>query len=183
MKLPIGCHKIGNEISCTIRKKEIKMLFCEWQLGQGSSCRGKDGNRYEMPDAIFRPDFEKRVDPTSYAIIKTIEDNRQRIDAYEKELYFAGHLSDLGDTGDKSIIINLYNPEMTVRKIDIQKDSIIIDACDGNCPLKFPKDLEIYYEPWFMDRGSFVFLNPSGNEFPEGQLLKLATEGDIMREK
>jgi hypothetical protein len=183
MKLPIGCNKVNNEIRCTISGKELKMISCEWQLGQGSSCRGKDGNSYEMPDAIFRPDFDKKVDSKSYAVVKTMERDRQRIDAYEKELYFAGHLSDLGDTGDKSVIVNLYDTKMTVRRIDVEKDSIIIDVCDGNCPLKFPKDLEVYYEPWFMDRGSFVFLNPTGNEYPSGTLMKLATEGDIMREQ
>jgi len=183
MKLPLSCKRIGTEINCTIKGKDIPMISCEWQIGQSSSCRGKNGLRYEMPDAIFRPDFNRIVDPTSYTVIKSIERGRQRIDAYEKELYFAGNLGDLGETGDNSVIVNLYDPEMAVRRIKIEKDHIIIDACDGNCPLKFSKDIEVYYEPWFMDRGSFVFLNPNGNDYPAGSLMKLATEGDIMREK
>jgi hypothetical protein len=159
------------------------MKSCEWQLGQGSTCDGIDGMGYGFPDTLFKPDLNKKVDPKSYTIIKTIEKNKQRIDAYEKELYFAGHLGDLGETGDKSVIANLFEPDTIVRKIKVEKNHIIIDACDGDCPLEFPKDLEIYYEPWFLDRGSFVFLNPTGNEYPSGMLMKLATEGDIMREE
>jgi hypothetical protein len=183
MKLPVGCERKNGVIFCKTQGKEIEMKSCDWQLGQGSFCKGKSGFDYSFPDTIFKPDLNKKVDQKSYTIIKTMEKDKQRIDAYEKELYFAGHLSDIGDTGDKSVIANLFEPDTIVRRISVEKDFIFIDACDGEPPLKLPKDLEIYYEPWFMDRGSFVFVNPSGNEYPMGQQLKLATEGDIMRER
>lgn len=184
MKLPLGCDQRKNgAIFCEIQNREIQMKTCEWYLGQGSSCEGIDGKNYSFPDTIFKIDLEKKVDEKTYGIVKIHEPNKLRIDAYEKELFDAGTLGDLGDTGDESVIINLYARSMVVKKIKIEKDHILIDACEGEPPLKIPKNTPMFYEPWFMDRGSFLFPNASGNEFPQGMLMKLCTEGDIMREK
>lgn len=182
MKLPLGCDQRKNgAIFCEINNREIQMKSCEWYLGQGSSCESIDGKNYSFPDTIFTIDLNKKVEEKAYGIIRTHEPNKSRIDAFEKELYEAGTLGELGNTGDESVIINLFARSMVVRKIKVEQNHVSIDATDGEPPLKFPKETEVYYEPWFMDRGSFVFLNPSGNEYPKGMLMKLCTEGDIMK--
>jgi hypothetical protein len=68
--------------------------------------------------------------------------------------------------------------------IKVTDDSIIVDAfpeTEEEPPIELPKEMDVLYEPWMMDRGSFMFVNPPGNFKPEGQLLKLATEGDRMK--
>jgi len=110
-----------------------------------------------------------------------IQFGREKIESYEKDLYHAGYFSDFGEEGDK-IVLECPVKRQIFRKIKIRKNDLLIDACDGEEPLPIPKDTEIVYEPWFMDRGSYLFHNPPGNIHPSGQLLKIATEGDVLKD-
>jgi hypothetical protein len=180
MKLPVGCYKNDNdEILCVINGKEKMMKSCEWHLGINSVCKDFENNEYSFSDRIFIIDMakENKMETKTYGIIK---EGVKRIHAFQKDLYLAGKMGDLGNTGDKMVIASMFLQTLPVKKIEVKKDAVFIDACEGESPLAFSKDLDIYYEPWFMDRGSFVFINPKGNEYPEGQLLKIATEGDIL---
>ena len=181
MKLPQGCERKNDAIICKIKDNDVEMKSCEWQLGHGSSCTTFRGETYPLMDVIFPIvlNESRKMETKGYGIIKT----SRRFAAYNKDLYLVGKIGDLGETGDTAVIVNQYARDVIVRKIKVEKDYVLIDAADGNIPLRFPKDLDVYYETWFMDKGSFIFINPSGNDFPKGHQLKIATEGDIMMDK
>ncbi|MCX6821612.1 MAG: hypothetical protein NTW30_02415 [Candidatus Aenigmarchaeota archaeon] len=181
MKLPTVCEQDEKgAIICDIKGKNVRMKYCEWHLGINSSCKGKDDQEYSFPDVIFPISYDQKSGEKTYGIISHPSKKRSFIDAYEKPLYVVGKMGDLGEPGDKAVIINLIRKNI-VRRISVETGSVLIDVLDGERALRFPKGTDIYYEPWFMDRGSFVFKNPSGNEYPEGEMFKLATELDIMR--
>jgi hypothetical protein len=90
---------------------------------------------------------------------------------------FYGYLGDLNVLGNKLEILNLYKPEQVVRKIMFTDQSVIIDINDGKTsPISLDKRTKVYYEPWFMDRGSYVIWIEQFKMFG-----KLATEGDLVR--
>ena len=94
----------------------------------------------------------------------------------KKDLKWCGILGDLGKIGQQFSLINSFGE--VVRKIRIEKETVIIDPCCVQIEsLTLPKALPVYYEEWFMDRGSYLFLwTYQGTE----RLLKLATEGDTV---
>lgn len=182
MKLPSGCvRNARGVVFCKINDRDVEMKFCEWHLGHGSACRESNGAVHSFPDVIFPIllDEDRKMAVKSHGIIRI----GGKTKVYPKDLYLVGRIGDLGNVGDDSIIVSMYATEMIVRKIKVKDDVVELSAADGNDPLRLPKDLDVYYEPWNLDRGSFVFINPSGNYMPKGQQLKLATEGDIMKEK
>jgi len=178
LKLPKACKIVDDNIFCKVGTKNIKMKACRWYLGNGSSCEDFEGNSHGFKDTIFPINLDKsnRVESKGTA---TIQHGFDRIDAYTKELYHSGFIGDLGNDGD-ILVIRSYYGGLPVRRIKIGKKEVSINAMDGEKPLKLAKNIEILYEPWFMDRGSFIFTNPSGNPYPAGQMLKIATEMDIL---
>ena len=133
-----------------------------------------------MKDVIFPIDTSpgNRVDQKSYRFMN-IGDKELR--AEEKPMYHAGYLSDLGDEGDKVELVNPHR-DLVYLRLKFTKDKVIGTDPTGTIrPLAFDKNTEVFYEPWFMDVGSFVFINPKETEI-SGDMLKIGTEGDIMRE-
>lgn len=179
MKLPFGCEEDEmGRILCDIEGKPVKMKYCEWSLGGNSSCTGKDGKDYGFPDSIFPIRLTEKSGEKTTSNLTFPAEKRTIIST--KDLYTVGKIGDLGEPGDKSVILNLLNKKI-VRRILVEIGSVLIDICTDEPALHLPKDLDVYYEPWFMDRGSFLFKNPPGNDYAEGELLKLATEFDLMR--
>jgi hypothetical protein len=95
---------------------------------------------------------------------------------YGKTGYECGMLGDLSKLGTNLEILNLLRRNQVVRNIMVSCDTVAIDAMDGSGYHHFPADTIVYYEPWEMDRGNYVFWS---DEF--GAYLKLATEGDPVR--
>ena len=109
--------------------------------------------------------------PSVYAVLK-IEGGKTL--KAKKNLTLCGTIGDLEKLGQKIEIRNGFG--QIFRTITIKKENIIFDAGMGKDEiLTLPKSLPIYYEEWFMDRGSYVFVwNYKGKE----TILKLATEYD-----
>ena len=179
MKLPSVCRRQTGSIICNKDGKEIEMESCRWSLGSSAGCKGVDGEDYYFPDVIFPPntDDKFKIEEKTH---RTLKEGNRKVHVFDKDLFFSGHLGDIGDTGDKLVIKSYFN-QLVVREIDVGKDDVMIKAGDDE-PLKLPKSLSIYYEPWFMDRGSYVFFNPKDGAFPRGELLKLGTELDYLEE-
>lgn len=176
MKLPSDCEQTdAGFIACEVKGKKVFMKHCDWHLGINSTCTARDGQEYAFPDSIFPISLDRKSEEQTIGTVNYPAEKRTFI--YGKPLYLVGKMGDLGEKGDKSVILNLFDKKI-VRRIVVETGSILIDNDE---PLRFPKNLDIYYEPWEMDRGSFVFKNPSGNIYHEGEMLKLATEADIMR--
>ncbi len=163
MKLPLACRKENNKILCEIDGNNIEMKSCRWYLGNGAMCNDFSDNSHLFQDTIFPPHVNKenRIEETSFG---TIWEDLKKLNVYKKDLYFSGHLGDIGETGDK-LQIKSYFANIVVREIEVKEDTVLIKARE-DVPLELPKNTSVLYEPWFMDRGSFVFLNPPGNEFP-----------------
>ena len=90
---------------------------------------------------------------------------------------FYGYLGDLEKIGTKLEIVNLYNLDQVVRKLTFIGLSVIIDINDGKTsPILLNKHTKVFYEPWFMDRGSYMIWIDQYKMFG-----KLATEGDLVR--
>lgn len=90
-----------------------------------------------------------------------------------KKGILAGKLGDLEKLGKKIQILNLYNTKMIVRTIWFTDKEVVIDVMDGSAPLSFPKERKVFYDAWFMDRGSYMFWVEA-----IGGYGKLATELD-----
>ena len=134
-----------------------------------------------------------------------------RTEIYKKPLYHAGRFKDLFQAGNKVVVSSLYrrkdypvgkgtkakqvlsaaqrpktySKHEWVRKLEYNKDKGIVkistpDKVAGP-PIEVAAEADIYYEPWTMDRGSYLFEAPP-NAPPElkGKQLKLMTEGDPM---
>lgn len=179
MKLPLACKKVDDTIVCNKDGKDIKMKSCSWHLGSNSSCTDYNDENHYFKDVMFPPntDDKHKIEEKTYA---TITEGYRKVHILDKDLFLSGHLGDIGDTGDKLVIKSYFN-KLVVREIEVKKDDVVIKAGRDE-PLTLPKNISIYYGPWFMDRGSYVFFNPPGNAFPQGQLLKLGTELDILEE-
>ena len=180
MKLPKACRRENNKILCDIDGKSVEMKECMFYLGRSSACIDKENKNHYMRDKILKVDMhpENQVDQKSYAFFNV---GNKEMHAYEKPLYHAGFLSDLGNDGDKVELVNPHR-NLVFLKLNFTKDKVIgIDPQGTIRPLTFDKNTEIFYEPWMMDVGSFLFINPPETEIA-GDMLKLATEGDIMRE-
>lgn len=89
-----------------------------------------------------------------------------------KNIFQCGVLGDLEQIGKQFEICNLGNPTQVVRKIAIDTE-VCLDVLDGNPPYCFPKETPVYYEPWMMDRGSYLIKTEEMEQFG-----KLATEYD-----
>lgn len=100
----------------------------------------------------------------------------QQVFKTEKDVELCGVLGDLEQIGNKLEILDFNNPSIVVRQIEITKDKVIIDGCDGSKPFEFPKNTSVYYEDWFMDRGSYLIWIEVLDVFG-----KLATENDPIR--
>jgi len=61
-----------------------------------------------------------------------------------------------------------------VRQLRAAAEHIEIIPEDGSGPIKVKAQDRIFFEPWFMDRGSLLFQHDLG-------LLKLCTEGDTIK--
>ena len=91
---------------------------------------------------------------------------------FPKQLFLCGKLGDLAKIGKKFWIVNPLtgNP---FRFVLVRPDGFIsIQAGDGSDPILFSYDVDVYYEPWFMDRGSYLI------PIPGVGMGKLATEFD-----
>lgn len=174
MKLPKACEKKDDHIICSVDEKAIVMESCRWYLGINSSCKGLDNKTYFFPDVLFPVDKNDKIEEKSMGtlIVGT------KIHPYDKDLYLSGYLGDIGNEGDE-LVLKSFSSQEVVREITVKDKTVDITAGDS---ITLPKNLPIYYEPWFLDRGSYLFFNPPGNMFPQGQMLKLATEGDILEE-
>lgn len=93
---------------------------------------------------------------------------------YPKDIIECGCLGDLKKIASKFNILNLLGGNI-IRKIQITDKLVIIDACDGSEPISLPITDKVYYEPWTLDRGSYLI------NIPNHGLGKLATELDIVQ--
>lgn len=180
MKLPSGCRYKQGHIICDIKGKKTKMEKCMFYLGHGSTCSDTKGNKHYMKDVILPINTHpsNKIDQNAYRLINI---GNKKLIAEEKPLYHAGYLSDLGNDGDKIELVNPHR-DLVFLRLEFKKDKVTgIDPSGIVHPLTFDKNTEIFYEPWFMDVGSYLFINPPETEL-SGNMLKLATEGDIMRE-
>lgn len=194
--LPDDCHfDEEGDISCHIDGEEIDMDSCYYKLGVNSYCTDEQGDRHYFSEKIFDPNTneDRKVESKGQMVarmpevvregksLKDVFKGEKKTMILEKDLYWAGRLSELGEGGEHYQIEN--REGQLVRDIEVTEDSIIIDAfpeTEEEPPIELPKEMDVLYEPWIMDRGSFMFVNPPGNFKGEGQLLKLATEGDSM---
>ena len=79
---------------------------------------------------------------------------------------------DLMDGASYAEIINSRGD--VVRKLSLTEGgNVLVDALTVKVVVEI--DAPLYYEPWFMDRGSLLFSAPSIGQ------AKLCTEGDIIR--
>ncbi len=93
-----------------------------------------------------------------------------------KDIVQCGYLGDLGDIGKKLEIVNLLRGNV-VRTITIDGDQVRIESPDADPPyLILPATTPVYYEEWFMDRGSYLFWSDRVNNW-----VKLATEYDPVK--
>jgi 5-keto 4-deoxyuronate isomerase len=123
---------------------------------------------------IFKPTKEV-IKGGACASITTHDESGVNTVYHAKDIYFCGLMGDLERLGKKIIIKNLFRQDMIVRTITFTKNHVIVDIMDGSKPLKFKKDHPVYYEPWFMDRGSYLIHVEEIGDFG-----KLATEKDIV---
>jgi len=73
------------------------------------------------------------------------------------EKVVCGTLGDLEQLGvNKFSILNALDPSQVVRKIKITENEVLIDVMDNKGYQRFPKDTKVYFESWFMDRGSYL---------------------------
>jgi len=79
----------------------------------------------------------------------------------------------LAQIGRKFYILNAFNLIEVVRRVKICSDSVKIDFMDKKGYRSFPKDTQIFYESWTLDRGSYLFWVNFANTWG-----KLATEED-----
>ena len=124
----------------------------------------------ETLESVLRlQDKVKKSDIVSILIIngKTIK--------IPKDLILCGKLGDLAQIGNKFQILNLLNPIKVVRLIKVCSDSIKIDFFDGKGFYSFPKDTQVFYEQWSLDRGSYLIWVDFANIWG-----KLATECDLV---
>ena len=100
---------------------------------------------------------------------------------YEKQLHPAGVFGDLFQYGNR-ITISSFSTGEVVRELQ-RKNSRVMMRSASNETIEVGADDEIMYEPWEMDRGSFVFVTMNAPPGLKGKLLKLATENDIVKYK
>ena len=94
---------------------------------------------------------------------------------HHKDIKLVGILGDLEQLGKTIEILNILSPHDVVRRITIA-EKVSIDVMDGSQPISFPKNTSVYYEAWFMDRGSYLIY------VDEFQVWgKLATEYDTVK--
>lgn len=105
-----------------------------------------------------------------------------QVRVYEKHLHPAGTFNDLFKDSNHIEIVNILRGNV-VRELTKKDSKVTIDPKTGNPGDIIEVDVsdELLYEPWLMDRGSIVFQTQHAPPGLKGQLLKLATEGDIVR--
>lgn len=92
---------------------------------------------------------------------------------HAKTCWFVGAFDDLREIGNGEF--HIYSlTGMLCRKVSFEGDYVTIDPMDGNV-LCLPTSTKIFYEPWFMDRGSYLFEDEKTNN-----VLKLSTEYDTL---
>lgn len=198
-KIPDACtYTDDGSILCdTGEGYPVEMKKCVWRLGGHTVCTGMDGEEHPFPDRLFRafrekdtllekalPEMEaigeegEKVEKSTYRVYNVGEG---AVVPEEKDLYHAGFAGDLGEPGVEGEIVNPRSGEV-VRQIHCREDEIEIESAqEGSPTITLPRNAEIYYEPWMMDVGSFLFPAPADSPFPQGKLLKLGTERDIQR--
>lgn len=94
-----------------------------------------------------------------------------------KDVKLIGKIGDLRKIGKSFEIRSATNPNLVVRHLefDDKEKKAFLDAMMGEKDiLELPFDKEVYYEEWFMDRGSYLIWIPEIT----GGWGKLATEYD-----
>lgn len=109
----------------------------------------------------------------------SLEKCLEKQEAYQvighKNCQLCGTLGDLRKLGSEFEIINPLSCE-AVRKVKFEDNTVKIDPCDGSGYLEFALDVQVWYEPWLMDRGSYLIYIDAF-----GIYGKLATEFDEVR--
>lgn len=105
-------------------------------------------------------------DPVDLTTFGTI--NGQK---FKKPLKKCGELGDLHRLGTQIDVFNRLGGEI-IRKIRFADGKIFIKAMDGSPEYEFSLDTPVYYEEWFLDRGSYLITVPGIG------LGKLCTEFD-----
>lgn len=119
--------------------------------------------------------YGNRVKP-SYQISRPDCDDLGRC-VTKHEMILVGKLGDLAKLGSKLEILNLYQKDMVIRKISFDgAGNVIMEAGDGSWAFSISPKKEVYYEPWFMDRGNYVLWSKDKKQF-----VKIATEYDPVR--
>jgi hypothetical protein len=94
----------------------------------------------------------------------------------EKPLHLAGHIRDLFRFAPLVKITNRHGE--VVRIISKQGEYALMNAIQGPI-LRVPLSADVYYEPWFMDQGSYVYESPQGAPLNlRNRLLKIGVEFD-----
>jgi hypothetical protein len=135
--LPDDCHfDEEGSISCRIDGEEIDMDSCHHKLGLNAYCTDEQGDRHYFSDKIFDPNTseDRKVESKSQMIARMPEkvkrgknfremfEGDKKTILIEKDLYWAGRLSELGDGGEHYRIRN--ERGQLVRDIKVTDDSI-----------------------------------------------------------
>jgi hypothetical protein len=117
----------------------------------------------------------KSLTTTSFETIfpdRDIQMNRKKQVGTFADLKKLGHILEINGLNVKGMIA-------PIRHITNQDDIVILDACTGlkEDIIRVPLETPIIYEPWFLDRGSYIFDFQFGGEI---QTFKLATEFDTV---
>lgn len=118
---------------------------------------------------------EKTIKDASCREIIISDDEGFKSVREKKDIISCGKIGDIEKLGKKIRIRNALRPEQVVRKIDVTKNSVIVDVLDGTKPITFDKSEPVYYEPWLFDRGSYLVYVKAIKNYG-----KLATEFDIV---
>ena len=84
--------------------------------------------------------------------------------------------------GNLTAEILCYRKGTVVRRLTVNGDTVTVNALTQTTDV--PLTTPITYEPWWMDRGSMLFLLPATSSIVRGESTpfgKLCTEGDSIR--
>ena len=133
---------------------------------------GKGLNMTKLDDILDAHSKRDSAETSNDMANTTVNFGEDKSVVYSKDCWVVGTFADLREIGDK---FSLSRPSdgMVCRIISFDGESAILEA--GEDVLTIPLSTKIWYEPWDMDRGSYLFEHKDYQ-----QALKLSTEGDLL---
>ena len=127
----------------------------------------------KLDDILDAHSKRDSADTSNDIATTTVNFGEDKSVVYSKDCWVVGTFADLKKIGDK---FSLSRPSdgMVCRIISFDGESAILDPMEGDV-LTITVSTKIWYEPWFMDRGSYLFEHKDYQ-----QALKLSTEGDLL---